>query len=354
MAFARVFPGHVLNVALGGTAIIPIVGPVAGGWIINPASADDQGLAISEPLFVDSVFPAGTAESGTTNILYPGDWFPVPAGVTANFSVNAASSDHRFTSFYWQDIDYPPGPSGDTFPPNGPVTITKTIPSYLYWEYADDDNLQYFVRAYNQLTQGYVDWFTNVGLPVYTGDMIAGALLDLVGEGIYGIPRPVLPSGHIRLLGPYNTMTFNEGPFNDYELLGPTNYYATSDDTYKRIITWDFYKGDGKHFTVRWLKRRIMRFLAGVNGTAPNIDQTYQVSITFGTNNQININLLSSVRTVTGGALYNRMLFNEAPYNDMESTVIALTPLTGAATLKAAIDAGVLELPFQFTYVVHI
>ena len=42
---------------------------------------------------------------------------------------------------------------------------------------------------------------------------------------------------------------------------------AVTDDVFKRILTWHFYKGDGKNFSVRWLKRRIWRFLQGANGT---------------------------------------------------------------------------------------
>jgi hypothetical protein len=33
----------------------------------------------------------------------------------------------------------------------GPVSLTKTIKSYLYVQYNDDDNLQGFVAAYNQM-----------------------------------------------------------------------------------------------------------------------------------------------------------------------------------------------------------
>ena len=97
-----------------------------------------------------------------------------------------------------------------------------------------------------------------------------------------------------------------------------------------------------------------MRFLVGANGTAPNIDQTYQVSVTFGVGNQVNITLVTGERRVTGGALFNAFAPNTVPFNALETTFEPLAPLPNAAILKEAIDSGVLELPFQFTYVVTV
>lgn len=241
----------------------------------------------------------------------------------------------------------------DTFPPSGPTSLTKTIPSYLYQQYQDDDDLQAFVEAYNILAQSYVDWFNSTPLPVYTDGQIAGALLDWVASGLYGLPRPALPSGRNRNLGPLNTYALNVLTPNGQERIGPDNFYATNDDAYRRILTWHFYKGDGKYIDVRWLKRRVMRFLIGENGTAPNIDNTYQVSVTFGVGNQVNITILSGLRTLTGGPL-NTMQLNTIGPNMIRSTFVQFAPLEYAPLFKAAVDAGVLELPFQFTYVVNI
>lgn len=231
--------------------------------------------------------------------------------------------------------------------------LTQTIPSYLYQQYSDDDDLQAFVASYNQIAQQYVTWFAQIGLPVYTGALIAGALLDWVAAGLYGFIRPVLPSGHSQAVGPFNTEAFNTRPYNVRKLIGSANYYATDDDTFKRIITWHYYKGDGKVFNIRWLKRRIMRFLSGQNGTSPSVDNTYQVSVTFGVGNQVNIRILRGLRTVTGGA-FNTVSFNALPFNAIRSTFRQFAPLVDAPILKAAIDSGACELPFQFTYVVTV
>jgi hypothetical protein len=132
---------------------------------------------------------------------------------------------------------------------------------------------------------------------------------------------------------------------------------ATSDDVFRRCITWNFYKGDGNTFNIRWLKRRIQRFLNGVNGTAPNIDNTYGISVSFGANNFVSIRITAGSRKITGGALYNRIRFGQfIPYNRLLTQPIP-SPLPAfplAPILQEAIQAGVLQLPFQLTVQVTI
>ena len=235
-----------------------------------------------------------------------------------------------------------------------PQSLSTVIKSYLYVQYNDDDDLQAFVAAFNQLAQTYVSWFINIGLPIYTGTQIAGLLLDWVGEGLYGTPRPSLPVGQLRTIGPYGTYHFNELRFNQRKIVGAEVPLATSDDLYKRILTWNFYKGDGTTFSIRWLKRRIMRFLLGDAGTAPNIDQTHQVSVTFGTENRININLRSTSRRVTGGAFYGRRRFGELRFNQLVTAAGTVTPLPNIHAFAAALRAGALQLPFQYTWIVNL
>lgn len=233
--------------------------------------------------------------------------------------------------------------------------LTQTIPSYLYVQYDDDPDLAAFISAFNQTAQQYVDFFNQVGLPIYTGSPISGPLLDWVAQGIYGLTRPSLPGGGSnRIFGPLNTYAFNTMAFNQRKVVAPTNFYATTDDIFKRIITWNFFKGDGQVFNVRWLKRRVLRFLTGSNGVDPGISQTYQVSVTFGANHQVNINIRSHTSTLVGGALFNRNAFNKMAFNGFKVQVNHLTPLPDANILASAIQAGVVNLPFQFTYVVNI
>jgi hypothetical protein len=160
----------------------------------------------------------------------------------------------------------------------------------------------------------------------------------------------------------FNTMMFNQDSFED---TGPV--FLTDDDLFKRILTWHLYKGDGKLFNIRWLKRRIMRFLTGEQGgngqsaagTPSNADmyppdETYFVSVTFGANNEVNINFLATRRTITGGAMFNADAFNDILFNDLgTSTTISVTS-PFAPFFKYAVEAGALELPFQFDYSVNI
>jgi len=248
---------------------------------------------------------------------------------------------------------FPPTPQTGTFPPPGPTTLTAPIPSFVYKQFDDDDDIQAFAAAFNALAQIYVTWFATIGLSVYTGAGIVGPLLDWVAAGIYGMLRPSLSSGQFRSKGPFNTFAFNTWPLNKLMLIGPSNITVTTDDVFKRIMTWNFYKGDGNRFNVRWLKRRIMRFLEGENGTAPNIDQTYAISVGFGANGLVSIKISGGSRVITGGALFNRFAFNSraALFNSLQTRFIAgPNPLPYQSVLKEAIQAGVLQLPFQFSF----
>lgn len=208
------------------------------------------------------------------------------------------------------------------WPVKGPSGITKTIPAYLYTQYQTDQNVAAFFEAYNQYAQGYVDFFNNLNFPIYTQAPVSGPLLDWVAECIYGIIRPGLPSSiGSPALGPPNTITPNQLPFNGYRPGVASNYTVTNDDTFRRIITWAFYKGDGKVFTPTWLKRRINRFLNGINGTDVPNDTTYDISV-----------------APTGFKAWKIKLAN--------------TPQS--QIFKAAFEVGAIELPFQITWNVEL
>ncbi len=230
--------------------------------------------------------------------------------------------------------------------------LAKIIPSYLYTGFADDADLQAFMVAFNQLAQEYVDWFNTINLPIYTGDQISGDLLDWVAAGLYGQMRPSLPAGSPHNIGMYNTAAFNTMAYNQFRILGPISYYVATDDIFKRVMTWNLYKGDGTTFNIRWLKRRIQRFLTGENGVDPGVSETYQISVTFGAHQQINISIITGGRTITGGALYNRFAYNKTAYNSITSVYSPLTPSPFAPIFKSAMEAGVLNVPFQYTFAV--
>lgn len=213
-------------------------------------------------------------------------------------------------------------PATPAWPPTGPTTVTELLPafgSYLYVQYADDVNLQSFVDAYNVYSQAYLDYVNDINLPVYTNGNISGLLLDWVAAGIYGMVRPGLPIRGTSDQGPFNTWLFNSIPFNGFLPGKQSGFIQTTDDTFKRCITWFFYKGDGKVFTPTWLKRRINRFLTGVDGADVPNDTTYDVSV-----------------FPTG----------------FKAWTIELATTPESEIFSAAVAAGVLELPIQITWTV--
>lgn len=195
-------------------------------------------------------------------------------------------------------------------------TLQNTIPAYLYQQYFDDGDLQAFVAAYNDTTQKYVNTFNQLNLPIYTG--LSGDLLDWVGEGLYGYPRPTFGGVADLVIGPLNTYGPNDKvPLNSQSVISGSPPPVTTDDIYKRLLTWHFYKGDGKVFNISWLKRRVKRFLTGTGGTAPFITNTNEIDLVF-----------TAPRTVR--------------------ITIANTQL--GVYLKAAIENGSAELPFQYSF----
>jgi hypothetical protein len=208
--------------------------------------------------------------------------------------------------------------------PGEQTMLTATIPAYAYAQYADDDSIQAFFSAYNTMAQQYVSWFSGLDLPIYTKQ--SGGLLDWVGQGIYGIERPSLASGSNRYLGPPNTLWPNHPVFvpNKFKAVGPQNVVVTSDDIYKRIMTWNLSRIDDPQepISIPWIKQRVMRFLYGVDGANVIPDNSYQISVVVG----------------------------------LGVIAIALTsPLPPEASIfKEAMDSGFLQMPFQYTVSVSI
>lgn len=278
---------------------------VHGSYTLFPSlQYSDDGSAVFTSIPISGISALGTSPFEFT---HPG----MPAGQQVLFVEDTSTGGSAATTYV---VDETP-----IFPPSGPTGTKAIIPAYLYQEYNDDEDCQAFVDAYNLMAQQYLDWFNTINLPVYTG--LSGSLLDWVAEGLYGMRRPNVAFTQVQGIGAFNTYTLNFIPFDGTKNLTTSTVYQVTDDIFKRILTWSFYKGDGKQFTISWLKRRVMRFLGGLNGVDPGVDQTYQVSVSFHDSSTVNI-------TVSGGII----------------------PLTYAQLMRAALISGVLPLPFQYTY----
>ncbi len=228
------------------------------------------------------------------------------------------------------------------------MNITSTIPAYPYVEYSDDADVSAFFAAYNQMSQENLDEVNGYQLPIYLNQ--SGALLDWAASSIYGQFRPSLSSGGPHAIGPYNTAPYNTEEYNGLRFVNNSQNYIADDLTYQRIVQWNTFKGDGYQFSIRWLKRRIERFLHGT--IFPQ--QTYDVSVKFATDTEVLITVSSANQSFRGGALFNGFGFNMANFNQIDTTAVTRRATPLAAALKAAINSGILLLPFQYSFTVQI
>lgn len=162
-----------------------------------------------------------------------------------------------------------------------PALIENIIPAYPYTQYNDDPNIAALFQAYNQLAQQGLDYLNALDLPCWTSSLVTGELLDWVALGLYGETRPMLQISEDAIArGAYNTIEYNAIPYAGLKSYVPGSASYVPDDYFKRILTWNFYKGDGSHFCIDWLKRRLARFIHGDNGTDPPLQHTFDISVT--------------------------------------------------------------------------
>lgn len=233
--------------------------------------------------------------------------------------------------------------------PPGP----DVIPAYPYVQYNDDDDILAFFGAYNIYAQAFSDWFYDLHLPVYTYEPISGALLDWVAKGLYGMGRPSISYFAGEFIGPLATYGCAVLGMAVERNIGDETQQIVDDDVFRRILTWHIQKSYGKLFDIRWLKRRIIQFLKGLDGVVFNVDQTYEVSVTFGPGNQVNINFHIGIWSNIAGAFPGFCGCATDLYAGMTGT-FTLNPILNGALLKAAVQSGALELPFQFTYKINL
>jgi hypothetical protein len=220
--------------------------------------------------------------------------------------------------------------------------------AYLYSEYSGDENIQPFFDSYNSLAQGYLEWFNSTPLSVYTNNSINGPLLDWIGEGIYGIARPVISTSMTKKFGAYNTNPYNTIAYNRNKIVQSGTATIASDDIYKRTLTWHLYLGDGRQMSIMWLRRRVARFLFGVNGADIPVDYLTQISIA---------RPPSGFRSAYGTYPYNTTAYNaRSPGKNAadHSIQITIPPGPVAQTFQALVNEGYLALPFQVKFTVVI
>lgn len=160
------------------------------------------------------------------------------------------------------------------------MAVDKIIPAYPFVQYNDDPNIVAFFTAYNAMAQEYLSAFNALTLPYWPDDSIQGYLLDWIAAGIYGQERPYLriSEGTVSK-GTYDSVEYNTVPYAKLKSYTPGKTQYLPDDHFKRILTWNFYKGDGFQFSIPWLKRRLARFIHGKAGVDPLISHTFDISV---------------------------------------------------------------------------
>ena len=160
-----------------------------------------------------------------------------------------------------------------------PPPLQTILPSYLYTQYSDDANLAAFVNSYNAITQGYLNWFNSTPFSVYTNPNVSGPLLDWVLNGIYGIARPVFSSLSTTYIAGLNSSAVNAVAVNGNQYFQSGTATVATDDYYKRVATWTLYVGDGRYFNTNLLRKKVARFLYGVDGTDVTLSQAQAVHV---------------------------------------------------------------------------
>lgn len=207
------------------------------------------------------------------------------------------------------------------------LPLQQIIPSYLYQEYADDSDLQAFVNAYNTLAQSYLVWFNTTSLGLYTSSYVFGQLLDWIAAGIYGLDRPVFSSGITKFIAGINSGPINAAAINAPTYLQSGTATPVDDDYFKRIITWWVYAGvPNRFFNVMLLRKRVARFLYGVDGTDITLSQAETVHIQAEALEEPPAPILSYI---PGGSLAGAIAgLNSGPINGSPINGSALGPIT--------------------------
>lgn len=98
MAASPVTPTPLLTsqVQVGSTPVTIAPGGINGGIVQNPYDAADQGIANTEPIYIDPTgAPATVVGNGTSFRLEAGQWWQMIPGQTTTTSMNAATNGHK-------------------------------------------------------------------------------------------------------------------------------------------------------------------------------------------------------------------------------------------------------------------
>ena len=226
-------------------------------------------------------------------------------------------------------------------PNNAPIAAAPL--AYPYAQYNDDPNTNAFFTAYNQLAAGYLQWFQQNCLGIYTNK--SGALLDWIGANLYGLPRPILGSEKNTQAGAVASFPVASMPVAAYRFTAYETATPLTDDQYQRYLTAWLFMGDGKQMSIPWLKARIARFLFGANGSDVGVEYQNQVSITipYGAPTGVVGSYAVASQAVASIANVNKILGKHRYQINVPSGTLA-------SVLQGLFEIGAFPFPFQVSY----
>ena len=218
--------------------------------------------------------------------------------------------------------------------------------AYPYAQYSDDPNVGAFFTAYTQIAQGYLQWFNQNCLGLYTDK--SGPLLDWIGANLYGLPRPVVGTQSQTQQGAIGTFAVGTQAIGINKITRNETAQSVSDDIYKRYLTMWLYLGDGKQMSIDWIRRRVARFLFGAGGSDIPVQDLQQVSVA--------IPLLprrGAIGTFAIGTQAIAVLPPQTKYT-VHALNIGIPNGNVSAQFQLLFNAGLLPLPFQINFTVSI
>lgn len=218
---------------------------------------------------------------------------------------------------------------------------------YVYDQYSDDASVQAFAQAYTAIMQGYLQWYTDTPLGLYTSPNIVGPLLDWTATGIYGIARPVISTLVRRSRGGYGTRVYGTAPYGTLLIQQSGTAQVANDDYYKRTLTWTLYQGDADNIDIPWLKNRIARFLYGVDGSDVDVGMTNNISI-------MPIMMVPDAgygtRAYGKKPAYGKMFMRQVMAIRLN---ITLPDIPSAHVFSSLVNQGLLPMPIQITWIIQ-
>jgi hypothetical protein len=222
------------------------------------------------------------------------------------------------------------------------LPIASAPPAYLYAQYSDDADLQAFVQAFNDLVDGYLNWFTDTPLANYCN--LSGPLLDWIGANLYGIPRPTVGTESVRTTGYMGSNAMGLSALGILSVKQSGTALQLTDDLYKRLLTFWLFLGDGKQMSLAWIRRRFARFLFGVNGGDIPVEYLQQVSITIP-----NLPPMGAMGSQAIGYGAMGVLNTDTPLAKHNYT-ISIPQSVAASALQQLFLSNLLPMPFQISF----